>query len=167
MEFESEKPKEKYPLPEALIGEEVTFFHEAGHATMALALGLEVYAYNISGKISWLSPRAPESKRRIIEAKLGHMEGVVSYNSSGLKDEDKKMLAAAGVAGELVAFNHIASSTESQVHDREKGGFGSIWDIQKTAETLADRFETGDLKETFNYVVENMSKGSELKVQNT
>ena len=168
MQFESEKQKDKYLLPETLIGEEVTFFHEAGHATMALALGLEIHAYNIAGKVSWLAPTAPESKRNIKEAKLGHMEGVISYNSSKLKkEEDKKLLAAAGVAGELVAFDHIASPTKDQLHDRTKGGFESICDIQKVADTLADRFETGDLKETFDYVVTNMSQGLELKVQNS
>lgn len=149
----------KLEIPESLEKDTLTFVHEGGHCVAALALNRKIYAYNVAGKVSWVSESMKREKGHIAKAKLTTNEGVVSYDSHGLTEEERQITAAAGTAGELVYFGHIESQFKEQEHDRKKGGFKSILEIQEVADTLADRFESGDLAHLYQEVMNRLSMG--------
>jgi hypothetical protein len=148
---------EKVSSPEVLKGDDLVFFHEGGHATLALLFNIPIDAYNVAGKLGWVSVDAPQGKKHYASVKLDGNEGVVSYRLASLTDKQRKMMSAGGVASELSHFGHIGSSTTDQEGDRKKGGFGSIFEIQAVADPLADRFET-DLNTLYRFTLNRIAQ---------
>jgi hypothetical protein len=145
-------------VPPSLENDKLTLAHEGGHATVALALGRKIKAYNIAGKVAWVSKQFPD-KSNIALAKLTHREGVVSYDTKNLTQEEIRLSAAAGAAGELLWLGYIESTAAEQEHDRKKGGFSSIWGIQETADKLANDMDTGSLAVLHRFVMHRLING--------
>ncbi len=91
----SELPDE-LKSPEVLRGDDLVFFHEGGHATVALLLNVQIDAYNVAGRLGWVSVNVPKNKRYYGSVKLDSNEGVVSYKPSVLSEEDRKMMSVGG-----------------------------------------------------------------------
>ena len=153
---EIEKLPNEVGSPEILRGEDLVFFHESGHATIALLFNIPIDAYNVAGKLGWVSADAPQRKKHYASVKLDGNEGVVSYRSTNLTEQQRKIMSAGGVASELARYGHIGSSTPDQESDRKKGGFGSIFEIQAVADPLADRFDT-DLNVLYRFVLNRIA----------
>ncbi|GIW69618.1 MAG: hypothetical protein KatS3mg101_0365 [Patescibacteria group bacterium] len=151
----SENKNQPFEIPPSLEKDTLTLVHEGGHATYALSIGRKIKAYNIAGKVAWVSRLYPE-KSNVANAKLTHNEGVVSYETAGMTPIQIQESAAAGAAGELVYFGHIESTAAEQENDRKKGKFNSIWEMQAVAEGLADKFEAGEMAKIYCFVMRRL-----------
>lgn len=150
-------PKE-LRCPEALGPNDVVYWHEAGHAAMALAFNCVVDAYNLEGIIKWSSTHIKfysDSGNPVENEPNGSF---VSYRGSTATESDKRLIAAAGVASELVKLSSIRSLTAEQEEDRRLGGYKSIFEIQEAGETIASRFEH-DLDRLYRFVLNRMAQG--------
>lgn len=87
---------EKIVSPEVLKNDDLVFFHEGGHATLALLFNIPIDAYNVAGKLGWVSTDAPQRKKHYASVKLDGNEGVVSYRSKTLTEEQQKLMSAGG-----------------------------------------------------------------------
>ena len=150
--------KQLFEIPPPLEEDTLTLVHEGGHATYALAIGKKIKAYNIAGKVAWVSKQFPD-KANVANAKLTHNEGVVSYDSTGMTPEQIQESAAAGTAGELIFYGHIESAAAEQENDRKKGQYKSIWEIQSVADRLADKFEVGEMAQIYRFVMQRLVAG--------
>lgn len=151
-----------FEVPEFLEGLKSTLFHEAGHLATARALGVRVWGYSVGGKVVWISSEMPPQVRALYERQARRLEGFVSVNPEDVTEQNRKLLAAGGAAGELILLGYIESGAKEQAQDRFIGGISTFGELQEIADVIADRLETGEWSDIFVDTLDRMSRGQPL-----
>jgi hypothetical protein len=146
-------------VPENLKVWELEIVHEAGHATVALALGAKVIGYRIGDVISW----AVEGNTFQVSKRGGVTRTTAKLD---LNPEDQRKVRVGGIASELAYFNYVKSTRSNQETDRKKAGIGNYLDFQKIGDDLADLLES-EWKTLYFLVFERISKGMGFDDLNT
>lgn len=143
-----------FEIPEALKQRELQIYHEAGHATIALALGVPITAYYFRTGTSWHEDGTEPigSRHRRIAAVRPDPRGA-NYSSEAIR-----LIAVGGAAAELSKFNHIETAARDLNADKVYGGLQAFGDIQVLADEVADRFD-GDLRPLYHLVLGRICSG--------
>lgn len=151
-----------FEIPKTLEAFKGNLYHEAGHIATARALDVEVWGYNVNGEIKWISDKMPADLRTAYEKQAGRFQGFVSIDPKDVTEVNKKLLAAGGAAGELIALGYITGDARELAQDKSLGGIANFKELQETADVVADKLETGEWRDIFIDTLEKMSTGQAL-----